>query len=71
MTDRNDKQLAPKNRREAEEDEWDDSIVSGTECTGLIPTPPESEPEAEAYTDLYAVPRPADKPVKSTRQSTS
>ena len=38
-----------------------DSVASTTECTGLIPTPPESEAQAESYTDIYAIPRP-DKP---------
>ncbi len=35
-----------------------DDIVSTTECTGLIPTPPVSEAEAEAYTNLYSIPKP-------------
>lgn len=32
--------------------------ASATECTGLIQTPPLTEDEAEAYTDLYAIPQP-------------
>jgi hypothetical protein len=35
-----------------------DDVVSATECTGLIPTPPRSESEAESYTDIYLVPCP-------------
>jgi hypothetical protein len=35
-----------------------DDIASATECTGLIPTPPESEAEAESYTQLYSIPKP-------------
>ena len=35
-----------------------DLVASATECTGLIPTPPLSEGEAEAYTDIYAIPKP-------------
>lgn len=35
-----------------------DTVASVTECTGLIPTPPANEAEAESYTDLYAVPKP-------------
>ncbi|MGI5957993.1 MAG: hypothetical protein ACOX60_01060 [Massiliimalia sp.] len=33
-------------------------VVSSTECTGLIPTPPVSQAEAEAYASLYSVPKP-------------
>ncbi len=36
-----------------------DNVASITECTGLIPTPPVNEEEAEAYTDLYTIPKPA------------
>ena len=35
-----------------------DTVASATECTGLIPTPPLSESEAEAYTDIYTIPKP-------------
>lgn len=35
-----------------------DSIPSSMECTGLIPTPPKSEAEAEAYTEIYDIPKP-------------
>ena len=35
-----------------------DDIASATECTGLIPTPPVSEAEAEAYTELSPIPKP-------------
>lgn len=38
-----------------------DGVSSATECTGLMPTPPADEAEAEAYTDLYAVPTPVQK----------
>lgn len=34
-----------------------ENVVSGTECTGLVPTPPENEQEGEAYTDLYTIPK--------------
>lgn len=34
-----------------------ENVVSGTECTGLVPTPPENEHEGEAYTDLYTIPK--------------
>ena len=38
-----------------------DTVASATECTGLIPTPPLSESEAEAYTCLlYTSPSPRD-----------
>ena len=35
-----------------------DTVASTMECTGLIPTPPVSEGEAEAYTELYSIPTP-------------
>ena len=34
------------------------SVASATECTGLIQTPPVSDEEAEAYTEIYAIPQP-------------
>lgn len=47
-----------------------DDVASMTECTGLIPTPPESEAEAESYTDLYPIPRPQKEAVsKKTKKS--
>jgi hypothetical protein len=38
-----------------------ESVASATECTGLIPTPPVSEEEAESYTKIYDVPHPKNK----------
>ncbi len=35
-----------------------DIVVSSTEYTGLIPTPPLSVDEAESYTKIYDVPQP-------------
>lgn len=35
-----------------------DTVASTTECTGLIPTPPVSEDEAESYTKIYSIPKP-------------
>ena len=34
-----------------------DSVASATECTGLMYRPPETEAEAESYTDIYVVPK--------------
>ncbi len=31
-------------------------VVSATDCTGLISTPPEDEAEASIYSDLYNIP---------------
>nr|WP_319488232.1 hypothetical protein [uncultured Caproiciproducens sp.] len=36
-------------------------VISSTECTGLIQTPPISEDEAESYTKIYDVPKPENK----------
>lgn len=33
-------------------------VASATECTGLMPTPPVSNQEAEAYTEIYGIPQP-------------
>ena len=42
-----------------EDDLYDmNTVASATECTGLIPTPPNNEGEAEAYTDIYNIPQP-------------
>lgn len=34
-----------------------DSVASATECTGLMPAPPENEEEAESYNEIYVVPK--------------
>ncbi len=64
--DKKNKQIAPKSEEDSL-DSCENNIVSGTECTGLIQTPPENEQEAESYTDLYAVPEPAEDNKKSKR----
>lgn len=33
-----------------------ESVVSSTECTGLVQTPPVSVDEAESYNEIYDVP---------------
>lgn len=35
----------------------ENTVASMTECTGLIQIPPENEAEAEAYADIYTVPK--------------
>jgi hypothetical protein len=35
-----------------------ESVVSATECTGLVQTPPASVDEAESYNEIYDVPHP-------------
>ena len=39
----------------------DESVVSSTECTGLIQTPPVSVNEAKSYTQVYNIPITKDK----------
>lgn len=39
-------------------DEYD-NVASSMDCTGLIPTPPVNEAQAESYTDIYAIPKPS------------
>lgn len=38
-----------------------ESVVSSTECTGLIQTPPLSVDEAESYNEIYDVPHSEEK----------
>ncbi len=33
------------------------SVASATECTGMIQIPPENYDEAEAYNEIYVVPK--------------
>lgn len=33
------------------------TVASAGDCTGLIPTPPLSEAEAESYQDIYDIPK--------------
>lgn len=42
-------------------------VASATECTGLMPTPPANQAEAESYTDLYPIPQPPKPPQKHRR----
>ncbi len=66
--DKENKQIAPKSDDIDSLDFTTDEVVSGTGCTGLIQTPPEDEQEAESYTELYPVPKPAkDKKIKSPK----
>jgi hypothetical protein len=49
------KKMVPK----SDDDFFDiETVVSSTECTGLIPTPPLSVAESESYTEIYDIPRP-------------
>ena len=34
-----------------------DSVASATECTGLMPTPPENEAEEDSYNEIYVIPK--------------
>ncbi len=72
--DQENRQLAPKKaERKSSADFTDfvdscsDTVVSGTECTGLVPTPPESEQESEAYSDLYTIPKPDAKQMENPK----
>lgn len=35
-----------------------EQVVSSNDCTGLVPTPPKSESEAESFSDLMNIPQP-------------
>ena len=39
-------------------------VASSTDCTGLMPTPPENEEQTESYQEIYNVPRAARKSAK-------
>lgn len=43
-----------------ENDDWE-TIASSNDCTGLVPTPPMTEGEAESYSDLMNIPQPKGK----------
>ncbi len=46
------------------------SMASANDCTGLIPSAPASEEEADSYTDMYPIPRPAEEsPEKIERRA--
>lgn len=38
--------------------EFREQVVSTTDCTGLIPAIPQTEAQAESYTNLYPIPKP-------------
>ena len=40
------------------------SVMSSTEMTGLTPTPPLSEDDAESYSEIHGLPVPGDPPKK-------
>lgn len=61
---------APKDKQAAfQEDPLEEmmDVASATECTGLMPTPPANDAEAESYTELYPVPRPPKPPKEMGR----
>ena len=61
---------APKDKQAAfQEDPLEEmmDVASATECTGLMPTPPADDAQAESYTELYPVPRPPKPPKKMGR----
>ena len=43
-------------------------VYKRQECTGLIPTPPINEAQAEAYTDIYTIPKPSKETFPSQQQ---
>lgn len=42
-------------------------VASATECTGLIPTPPADEAQAQSYAQLYPIPQPPKPPRKGEK----
>ena len=45
------------------------SIASASDCTGLIPSPPANEAEAESYAELYNIPATTDKAINNGTQN--
>lgn len=43
-------------------------VVSANECTGMMAIPPQSEEEAEAYNEIYVIPKVINKREKELRQ---
>lgn len=52
--------MDPKNKKNYpfNDDTLEDTlkVTSANDCTGLIPSAPQSDAEADAYTDLYDIP---------------
>ena len=44
-------------------------VVSSTECTGLMPTPPLSEQDEQSYTDIYDIPQPGNNPLNDKEKT--
>ncbi|MCI8624417.1 MAG: hypothetical protein HFG26_12265 [Provencibacterium sp.] len=44
------------------------SVMSSTECTGLIPAAPVDEAEADSYQEIYDIPLSHEKPGEQLRQ---
>lgn len=62
----------PQKNYEYEEIEYDafadtNAVVSATECTGLMYSPPEDEYEAESYSNIYSVPKAPNKVEKKLK----
>lgn len=63
----------PEKNYETDEIDYDvlsenNAVVSATECTGLMYSPPDDEYEAESYNDIYVVPKVANKKEKRLRK---
>ena len=56
-----------KNNQATSEYLEDDMVAASTDLTGLIPTPPADEAEAESYADIHKVPVPEIKPERTRR----
>lgn len=56
------KQTTTPQKTDAQEDwledlmEFREQVVSMTDCTGLIPSMPKTDAQAESYTSLYPIP---------------
>jgi hypothetical protein len=58
MNELNRQGTVPRNSDDDDSDYNLNYVASTGECTGLIPTPPLTDEEADSYTDLFHIPKP-------------
>lgn len=46
-------------------------VISSTECTGMMHSPPLNEAETDSYTDIYDIPQPRNNPLNDKDKATN
>ena len=68
MSENKDEKMIPDGSYAFDQMDTLNGVVSATECTGLMYSPPENEVEAESYSEIYVVPKVANEEKKKLRQ---